>query len=130
MAQKSTVVGGCYCGKIRYQTTGPIYGLTFCYCLMCQLVHGGPFAPFTNVKREHLQWIRADDLVELKLSEHATRMVCGSCHAPITMVYHVKPDEIGLVAVTVNEEESSMAVPEVQRHIFVRRKPRWYPLDW
>ncbi|KAE8386041.1 Mss4-like protein [Aspergillus alliaceus] len=129
MSQKPTVVGGCYCGKIRYQTTGPIYGLTFCYCLMCQIVHGGPFAPFTNVKREHLQWLKSDDLVELKLSDYATRTVCGSCHAPISMVYHGKPDEVGLVAVTINEEESTMAVPEVDGHIFVRRKPRWYKIS-
>ncbi|KAL3457257.1 Mss4-like protein [Aspergillus heterothallicus] len=128
MPAKPPIVGGCYCGKIRYQTTGPIYGLTFCYCLMCQLVHGGPFAPFTNVNREHLEWLSKDGLVELSLSEYATRTVCGSCHAPITMVYHAKPDEIGLVAVTIKEEESTMEVPQVEGHIFVRRKPKWFTI--
>ncbi|KAL3480540.1 Mss4-like protein [Aspergillus californicus] len=125
MSDKPIVVGGCYCGKIRYQTTGPIYGLSYCYCLMCQRVHGAPFAPFTNVKREHFEWVRTDGLVELKLTEHAVRTVCGSCYSPISMVYHARPDEVGLVAVTVDEELSSMVVPEVDSHIFVARKPRW-----
>ncbi|KAL2812658.1 Mss4-like protein [Aspergillus granulosus] len=128
MSSKPLVVGGCYCGKIRYQTTGPIYGLTYCYCLMCQLVHGGPFAPFTNVRREHLQWLNKDGLVELNLSKYATRTVCGSCHAPISMVYHANADKVGLVAVTINEEESAMEVPRVEGHIFVRRKPRWFTI--
>ncbi|KAL2831611.1 Mss4-like protein [Aspergillus pseudoustus] len=128
MSSKPPIVGGCYCGKIRYQTTGPIYGLTYCYCLMCQLVHGGPFAPFTNVKREYLHWLSKDGLIELNLSKYATRTVCGSCHAPISMVYHAKNDEVGLVAVTINEEESAMQVPEIEGHIFVRRKPRWFTI--
>ncbi|KAL3483169.1 Mss4-like protein [Aspergillus germanicus] len=128
MSSKPFIVGGCYCGKIRYQTTGPIYGMSYCYCLMCQLVHGAPFAPFTNVKREHFKWLSNDGLVELNLSEHATRTVCGSCHAPISMVYHARSDEVGLVAVTVKEEESAMEMPEVEEHIFVSRKPRWYTI--
>ncbi|KAJ0417526.1 Mss4-like protein [Aspergillus carlsbadensis] len=128
MTSKPPIVGGCYCGKIRYETSGPIYGMSYCYCLMCQRVHGAPFAPFTNVKREHFHWISTDGLVALNLSPYATRTVCGECHAPITMVYHPKDDEVGLVAVTVREEESAMEVPEVQEHIFVGRKPRWYTI--
>ncbi|KAL4865764.1 hypothetical protein BDV12DRAFT_174052 [Aspergillus spectabilis] len=126
--QNPVIIGGCYCGKTRYQTTGPIYGLTFCYCLMCQLVHGGPFAPFTNVKKEHFQWIRNEDLVEMKLSEIATRTVCGACHSPITMEYHARPEELGIVAVTVDESRSSMRIPEVEGHIFVKRKPAWFTI--
>ncbi|KAL4913893.1 Mss4-like protein [Aspergillus aurantiobrunneus] len=128
MSPTPVVVGGCHCGKVRYATTGPLYGLTFCYCRMCQLVHGAPFAPFTNVKREHFQWTAAAALVELKLSRYATRTVCGSCHAPISMVYHAKPEEVGLVAVTVDEEQSAVAVPAVDAHIFVQQKPSWYTI--
>ncbi|KAL4983487.1 Mss4-like protein [Aspergillus falconensis] len=120
-----TVTGSCYCGKTCYQTTGPLYGLSYCYCHTCQLLHGAPFAPFTNVKREHFQWTRSDDLVELRLSTFATRTVCGTCHAPVSMVYDGKPDEVGLVAVTVNEQN---AVPEVEGHIFVGSKPKWYTI--
>lgn len=121
----STVTGNCFCGKTRYRTTGPLYGLSYCYCRTCQLLHGAPFAPFTNVKREHFQWTRADDLIELRLSTFATRTVCGSCHSPVSMVYDGKPDEVGLVAVTVQDQD---AVPEVEGHIFVKSKPRWHTI--
>ncbi|KAL4900246.1 hypothetical protein BDW74DRAFT_183000 [Aspergillus multicolor] len=124
MATTSTVTGGCFCGKTRYLTTGPLYGLSFCYCTTCQLLHGAPFAPFTNVKKEHFEWAQSDELVELRLSSFATRTVCGSCHSPISMVYDGNPDEVGIVAVTVKEG----AVPKVDNHIFVKSKPEWYTI--
>ncbi|KAL2864844.1 GFA family protein [Aspergillus lucknowensis] len=129
MPSGNTVVGGCYCGKVRYETTGPVYGLTLCYCRMCQLVHGAPFATYTNIQREHLKWIRRDALTEFSLSKYATRTACRECHAPISMTYHVKPHEVGLCAVTINEKESAMTLPEVQRHIFVQEKPAWYTIS-
>jgi hypothetical protein len=41
------------------------------------------------------------------------------------MVYDGKPDEVGLVAVTVQDQD---AVPEVEGHIFVRSKPSWHTI--
>ncbi|OJJ02082.1 hypothetical protein ASPVEDRAFT_83602 [Aspergillus versicolor CBS 583.65] len=118
----SIVVGSCYCGKSRYETTAPIYGLSYCYCTICQLVHGAPFAPFVNIKSEHFHWIEKTSLVELRLTDFATRTVCSSCHAPLTMVYDKRPQETGICAVTVKEG----AVPELECHIFVETKPEWY----
>lgn len=123
-----TVIGSCYCGKTRYQTTSPIYGLSFCYCTICQLVHGAPFAPFVNVQSEHFHWVENAAVVELRLTDFATRTVCSSCHAPLTMVYDKRPQETGIVAVTVNEEESKVPVPELECHIFVETKPKWYSI--
>ncbi|KAL4949752.1 Mss4-like protein [Aspergillus filifer] len=131
----SGITGGCFCGKTRYTTTSPLYGLQYCYCRTCQLVHGAPFAPFTNVHRDSFQWVENKHVKELKLSSFATRTVCGECHAPITMVYHARPEEVGIVAVTVDEEFMD-TVPEVQGHIYVKGKPGWYTIvddvkqDW
>ncbi|KAL4924255.1 GFA family protein [Aspergillus undulatus] len=122
----SAITGGCHCGATRYRLTGPLYGLSYCYCRTCQLIHGAPFAPFTNVEKEHLEWTQDDELKELKLSSFATRTVCGVCHAPVSMVYHKQPDEVGIVAVTVDEEFVDALPAEVEGHIFVKRKPGWF----
>ena len=120
------VVGGCYCGQVRYQSTEPAFGLTFCYCTTCQLLHGAPFAAWTNVPKLGLTWIEDKGLVEASFSDLATRTFCSNCHAPITMAFHAVPDEIGIVAATISQEQSKKAVPALQRHIFVSEKPSWY----
>jgi hypothetical protein len=46
------------------------------------------------------------------------------------MVYNDIPDEVGLVASSIDEELSEdKRVPEVQKHIFVAEKPRWYRIS-
>ncbi|OAA35544.1 Mss4-like protein [Metarhizium rileyi] len=128
MANKPAVKGGCYCGKVQYMSTEPVYGMTFCYCSMCRLLHGAPFAPWTNISLRNLQWIRDQDLVEMQFSEFATRTVCGVCRAPITMTYKAFPEEIGIVATSIDEVKSSGHIPRVKRHIYVGERPSWYQI--
>ncbi|RAH64477.1 GFA family protein [Aspergillus aculeatinus CBS 121060] len=121
------VSGSCYCQRTTYATTAPLHGLTYCYCRMCRLLHGAPFAAFTNVESSHFHWTRSDRLVEINLSQYATRTICGDCRSPMTMVYHVKSHEVGIVAVTVDEKNSKGKVPEtVGEHIFLESKPVWF----
>lgn len=44
------------------------------------------------------------------------------------MVYNATPDEIGIVAASIDEELSTAPIPEVERHIYVDQKPRWYKI--
>lgn len=95
---------------------------------MCRLLHGAPFAPWTNIQHKDLQWIRKE-LIALKLLHFATGTVCGVCHAPITMTYKAAPDEVGIVAVSIDEGKSSGgAIPQVERHIYVSQRPSWYKI--
>ncbi|KAK1140838.1 hypothetical protein N8T08_009835 [Aspergillus melleus] len=121
------VYGSCYCHKTTYVATAPLYGLTYCYCRMCRLLHGSPFAAFMNVGSSYFHWTRSDYLVEINLSKYATRTICAECRSPMTMVYHTKPNEVGIVAVTVDESKSKDKVPEkVEAHIFLEGKPAWF----
>ncbi|KAI9369831.1 Mss4-like protein [Aspergillus egyptiacus] len=130
MTLPTVIAGACYCGQIRYQTTAPVSDLSYCYCRICQLVHGAPFAPFVSVDADHFHWVRKDGLLELNLTPYATRTVCGACRAPLTMSYHARPQTVSVVAVTVREEESAVTMAEikVQEHIFVGMKPRWFAI--
>ena len=63
-----------------------------------------------------------------QLSKAATRTFCGSCNSPLTMVYNAVPDEVGLVATTIDEKLSTAPVPRVEQHIYVKQKPGWYDI--
>lgn len=122
------IAGGCYCGNVRYKSTEPVYGMTSCYCSICRSVHGAPFATFTNLKRKDLQWTRKEALLSIAFSNAATRTVCRTCSAPITMVYNATPDEVGIVAASIDEELSTAPIPAVECHIYVDQKPDWYKI--
>ncbi|EED14867.1 conserved hypothetical protein [Talaromyces stipitatus ATCC 10500] len=142
---KPAVTGTCHCGKIKYKNSKPSYRMTYCYCSTCRPLHGAPFAAFTNVNREDLEWFKRlpsseggeyteldhtkGVIKELRLSKAATRTFCADCRSPLTMVYHAVPDEIGLVAATIDEGLSSAPVPKVEQHIFVGQKPSWYGIQ-
>lgn len=142
---KPAVQGSCHCGKIKYQSSKPAYQMTYCYCTTCGSLHGAPFAPFVNVRREDLQWFErsapdsewkklahSDEtpaINKLRLSKAATRTFCASCHSPLTMVYNAEPDEVGLVATTIDEKLSAEPVPKVEQHIYVAQKPGWYDIS-
>ena len=128
MDGRAALVGGCQCGEVQYQSAKPAQGLTFCYCSVCRRLHGGPFAPWTNVAAQDLEWIKDDGLVELAISDVASRGFCRHCHSPVTMLYKAVPDEVGIAASSVDEYLSKCALPKVQRHIFVAEKPSWFDI--
>ena len=54
MTEKSTVEGGCLCGRIRFSTTSsPSYQL-LCYCTDCQTIGGAAsYAAYWSTHRKY-----------------------------------------------------------------------------
>jgi hypothetical protein len=44
------------------------------------------------------------------------------------MTYKASPDEIGIVATSIDETKSSGKLPGVERHIYVGDRPSWYTI--
>lgn len=73
--------GGCYCGAIRYASTGDPLFKGECYCRECQYISGGqsnvvmglPEASFSWTKGEPKAFRRSD------LENAVTREFCGEC---------------------------------------------------
>lgn len=141
---KPAVQGTCHCGNIKYQSSKPSYQMTYCYCTTCRSLHGAPFAAFVNVRREDLEWFErivpdsewkklanSDEspaITKLRLSKAATRTFCASCHSPLTMVYDAVPEEVALVATTIDDKSSAAPVPKVEQHIYIAQKPGWHDI--
>jgi hypothetical protein len=70
--------GGCNCGKVRFETTGPLREVIFCHCSQCRKQSGLYFAA-TSVPGAALAITGADNLTWFGASDFAKRGFCSTC---------------------------------------------------
>jgi len=75
------LIGGCYCGGLRYEATGDAIFKGQCHCRECQYISGGnpnvvmamPESGFSYTKGSPKQYRRSD------LAKPVTREFCAEC---------------------------------------------------
>lgn len=77
------LTGGCLCGALRFETSGPPFRVGLCHCLDCRKHHGALF---------HASAIFPSDRVSVKGESHAFagRHFCPACGSS---VFSVSGDE-------------------------------------
>ena len=72
----SPFLGGCYCGKVRYECTAQPAELQMfrCHCRDCQRVSGAPYVPVVVVPREKFR------LSQGTIRHHRTTSAAGGSH--------------------------------------------------
>ena len=68
--------GGCRCGDVRFEASGPPYRVGICHCLDCRKHHGTLF---------HASAIFPKDAVTIegKTGDYAGRHFCPRCGSPV-----------------------------------------------
>ncbi len=77
--------GGCFCGKIRYQITGPVPRVVNCHCTMCRRTSGAPFVTWLVIPAAGFRYLRGKPAL-LKSSDKGSRYFCPSCGTPIACI--------------------------------------------
>ena len=70
--------GGCLCGAVRFDVTGPLRDIILCHCTMCQKTGGHHFAA-TAALTADLDIKPSGSLKWFKSSNHAKRGFCADC---------------------------------------------------
>lgn len=99
------IEGGCYCGEIRYESTGDLQGALQCHCRECQYITGGnpnvivivPADGFRFTKGEPKSFTRTD------IEAPVTRLFCGNCGTAIGTKTLRRPDSIILKVGTLDD---------------------------
>lgn len=52
--------GGCQCGAVRFEVSGPLGQASVCHCRMCQKAFGNVFAPLVSLPEGALTWTKAN----------------------------------------------------------------------
>lgn len=91
-----SITGGCYCGELRYESTGDVQLQMQCHCRECQYITGGnpnvivalPKDGFSFTKGEPKAFERSD------LERPVSRMFCGNCGTAIGTMTPARPDSV------------------------------------
>ncbi len=120
--QHPTHSGGCLCGAVRYEITGPLRDVVNCHCSMCQRLHGS-FGAHSKAKKSHIHLREDSGLRWYATSEMARRGFCGMCGSNIFWE-PLKQDATGIIAGTLDQPTGLKTIG----HIFVGEKPDFYAI--
>lgn len=123
MTENSITDGGCLCGDVRYQVTGPLRDIHACHCGQCQKTSGHYFAA-TAAANEDFKITRDHGLKWYKSSEQAERGFCARCGSSLFWRWHGRA-EVSICAGSLDERVTAL---NTVSHIFVADKKDYYDL--
>ena len=119
----SSVSGGCHCGSVRYQVTGPLRDVVNCHCSECQRLNGN-FGSHSKARREHLNLLEDRGLNWYAISDGARRGFCQNCGASLFWEA-LGQAWIGIIVGTLDDTSGMKTLG----HIFVSEKADYYQIN-
>ncbi|MGA9658218.1 MAG: GFA family protein [Asticcacaulis sp.] len=116
--------GGCQCGAVRFEITGPLGRSSICHCRMCQKAFGNFFAPLVSTADGSLVWTKAEP-ARFQSSNLVKRGFCTACGTPLT---YEAPDGVAVAIGAFDHPET--LVPEIQFGIEARIACLDHINDW
>lgn len=75
-----SITGGCLCGGVRYEVTGPFLRAGFCHCSRCRRHSGAAASVQGRVRREDFRLLTGSDLVRVfRPEDGAVKAFCTTC---------------------------------------------------
>ena len=124
MAEPGKFYGGCLCGAIGFQFTGPVTSIVHCHCTVCRRSSGAAHTTWITVPRAAFELVRGEPAT-FKSSEHGERQFCPSCGSQLTFCSTSDPDEIDITLGTLDTPQSFRP----DRHIHTISRLPWLHLD-
>ena len=116
------LTGGCYCGAVRYQTTGETRNRTVCHCPTCRRVSGAPNVAWFTVTQGEFAWVKGTAR-RFRSSELVERTFCGDCGSALTYARDDYPDELDVTMCTLDDQDAIAPVDQT----FCQYRLAWVP---
>lgn len=114
--------GGCLCGSVRFEITGPIRDIVYCHCSQCRKAQGSAFATNGIVMTRDFNIVSgADALSAFESSPGQTKYFCKTCGSPILSRTASRPEQVRVRLGTIESD----IVERPIAHIFATSKANW-----
>ena len=124
---RSTLEGGCACGKLRYRlASGPMF-VHCCHCRDCQRQTGSAFVLNALIETDRVEFLSGEtQAIEVPTDSGRPHAVCRCAACKVAVWSHYGGvQKLSFVRVGALDEPSSLP-PDV--HIFTRSKLPWVTL--
>jgi hypothetical protein len=119
-----TITGGCLCGRVRYQVTGPFDAFHLCHCSQCRRSTGSAHAANIFTRPENLQWLAGEELVKRYIPDEPdviSKAFCSHCGSLVPYT-SLKSGRLIIPAGSLDEAPGI----DPQDNIFWRDRAAWY----
>jgi len=120
----TTLTGGCFCGQVRYETTGVPFHETSCHCAICRGTTGAASVAWFSVERSQFRFITGEP-ARFKSTRRGTRSFCANCGTQLTFETEDFPSEVDITVCSLDDPDS--VAPKDQT--WISSKVRWAVLD-
>jgi len=117
--------GGCLCGGVRFEVTGPLRPVIACHCEQCRRT-SGHFVAATGCAQADLTLIEDRSLRWFQSSEGAERGFCTTCGG--NLFYRKRNPGNGRVSIMAGTLDAPTGL-QVATHLFVAAKSDYYTID-
>ena len=117
------LLGGCFCGAIRYAAGGKTFYETNCHCTICRRTTGAPFVAWFTVLRTQFRFTQGEP-TSFQSSPGCSRSFCPSCGSQLTFLTGSAPEEIDVTIATLDSPEALRP----HDHIFTSSQLPWIEL--
>ena len=114
-----TLKGGCFCGRIRFETDETPRNITICHCVDCRRATGSPMVGWFTVGTAALRFL-LEAPRRFASSPGVTRSFCPGCGTSLTY----RRDKLDEVDVTICSLDEPDAVVPVD-HVWTERQLGW-----
>lgn len=123
MANQRIYEGGCLCGGIRFEATGPASNPHTCSCKLCQRHSGAITTSWVEFPKGSISWTGENGSPALyRSSDYSSRAFCRTCGSTIGAIDD-EPVVALLLGVFDNPENAELAPVS---HSFSGCRPDWW----
>ncbi len=83
MSEEEKMHGGCLCGAVKFETSGPTFGVNHCHCKSCRKHTGAAVVTLAGYMQDKVEFT-GDERKIYESSEGVGRSFCGKCGTPLT----------------------------------------------
>lgn len=116
-------LGGCLCGRIRYETLALPDRVTVCHCRFCQKATGSAYMVEPIFQKQDFVVLEGSPKIFSQKSQGSGKMVhvhfCGDCGTKLWLSFERFPDAIGVYAGTFDDPCWFPIDPGSSKHIFL-----------
>lgn len=119
-------LGGCLCGRVRYEITGAIEDIIYCHCSQCRKAQGSASATNGNVNVGDFRFLKGEnELTGYESTPGQTKYFCRHCGSPIISKTKAAKDKIRVRVGTIETDIDERPLA----HIFVASRANWEEIE-